>query len=57
MLGWYSIHIELPNDIYAIIVRYLQVEHCIPLVKIIEKMTMISKDSICFAYVILEFII
>ena len=37
LFAWYSIHMEPPNYISTIVVRYLQVEVCMQSVRILAK--------------------
>ena len=57
MLGWYNICMELPKYISVTVIKYLQVELCIPLVEISKKVTVTRNNCIgCFIYAVLGFI-
>ena len=42
LFGWYRTYIELPNDIYVIVFRYIQAQFCMQLVRILGKVAIIK---------------
>ena len=56
MLGSYGMYIEPPNNIFAIVIRYLPAELYVLLVRLPENLTIIVNNCFYFVYIIPGFI-